>query len=182
MRELKESQNIDSAIDQVERLFRSVTGHDAPPVGEQPYATIPPEKNPEDHIQEQVDRLMEKLAEVSGNPAAGGQWKPPISMWEGKKEVLITVDLPGVARESVQVMAGQGLLEISGSRRIRPDQDGERFELKYVENPSGKFRRTITLPLGAKTDGLHAQLRNGVLELRIPRDPGMTDAKTIHVA
>jgi hypothetical protein len=58
MKELRESQNIDSAIDQVERLFRSVTGHDAPPVGEQPYATIPPEKNPEVHIQEQVDRLM----------------------------------------------------------------------------------------------------------------------------
>jgi HSP20 family protein len=179
---MKETQDIDTAIDQVERLFRSVTGHDAPPVGEKPYATIPPEKNPEDHIQEQIDLLVEKFAEVSGNPAVGGMWKPPISLWEGKKEVLITVDLPGVAREAVQVRAGQGLLEISGSRRIRPDQDGERFDLKYVENPSGKFRRTIALPLGAVTDGLHAQLRNGVLELRIPRDPGMTDAKTIHVA
>jgi len=179
---MNESQSIDSAIDQVERLFRSVTGHDAPPVGEQPYATIPPEKNPEDHIQQQIDRLVEKLAEVSGNPAVGGLWKPSISLWEGKKEVLITVDLPGVARESVQVKAGQGILEISGSRQNRPAQDGERFELKYVENPSGKFKRTIPLPLGAITDGLQAQLRNGVLELRIPRDPGVTDAKTIHVA
>lgn len=177
---MKESRTIDSAIDQVERLFRSVTGHDAPPVGEEPYATIPPEKNPEDHIQEQIDRLVEKLAEVSGNPT--GMWKPLISLWEGSKEVLITVDLPGVPRESVQVTAGQGILEISGSRQIRPAQDGERFELKYVEGPSGKFRRTVPLPLGAVTDGLHAQLRNGVLELRIPRDPGVTDAKTIHVA
>lgn len=182
MKELKEPQSVDSAIDQVERLFRSVTGHDAPPVGEEPYATIPPEKNPEYHVQEQIDRLVETFAEVSGNPAVGGLWKPLISLWEGKKEVLITVDLPGVARESVQVRAGQGLLEISGSRQVRPAQDGERFDLKYVENPSGKFKRTIPLPLGAVTDGLHAQLRNGVLELRIPRDPGVTDAKTIHVA
>ena len=179
---MKESQDIDSAIDQVERLFKSVTGREAPPVGQEPYATIPPEKNPEAHIQEQIDRLTEKLAEISGNPAVGGVWKPLISLWEGKKEVLITLDLPGVLRESVQVRAGQGILEISGARQIRPSQDGDQFELRYVENPSGKFKRTIPLPLGAMTDGLQAQLRNGVLEIRIQRDPGVTDAKTIHVA
>lgn len=179
---MKETQSIDSAIDQVERLFRSVTGHDAPPVGDAPYATIPPEKNPQEHIQEQVDRLMEKLAEVSGGPGARGQWNPPISIWEGKGEVLIAVDLPGVTREAVQVTVKQGLLEISGTRSVRPPENGEGLDPKYVEHLYGKFRRAIPLPLGAHTDGLEARLRAGVLELRIPRDPGVTDARTIHVA
>lgn len=179
---MNETKTIDSAIDQVERLFRSVTGRDAPPVGQEPYATIPPEKNPEEHIQEQIDRLMEKLSEVSGSPGVAGQWKPPVSLWEGKTEVLITADLPGVERDAVQVTVVQGLLEISGSRGVRPPQDEERLTLKHVEHPYGKFRRTIPLPLGAHTEGLEARLRGGVLEIRVPRDPGVTDAKTIHVA
>jgi HSP20 family protein len=179
---MNESQTIESAIDQVERLFRSVTGHDAPPLGDAPYATIPPEKNPQEHIQEQIDRLMEKLAEVSGSPGARGQWNPSISLWEGKDEVVVTVDLPGVTREAVQVTVNQGVLEVSGARQARPPQDGEGLEPRYVEHPYGKFRRTIPLPLGAHTDGLEARLREGVLELRIPRDPGVTDAKKIHIA
>jgi len=179
---MNDTQPIDNAIDQVERLFRSVTGRDTPPVGDQPYATIPPEKNPEEHIQEQVDRLMEKLAEISGSPGVGGQWNPPVSLWEGKNEVVITLDVPGITRDGIQVTVSQGLLEISGSRQVRAPEEGERFNLKYLEHPYGKFRRTVPLPLGAHTDRLEARLRDGVLEVWIPRDPGVTDAKTVHVA
>src|SRR5262245_45969602 len=112
---MNETEPIDAAIDQVERLFRSVTGRDTPPVGEQPYATIPPEANPEEHVQEQMDRLMDKLAELSGSPGVGSQWIPPVALWEGKDEVLVTLDVPGVTREAVQVTVTRGVLEITGS-------------------------------------------------------------------
>ena len=179
---MKQTEPIDTVIDQVERLFRSVTGRETPPVGEEPYATIPPEKNPEEHIQEQMDRLMEKLAEISGSPSEGRQWNPPVALWEGKEEVLITLDLPGVTRDMVQVSVTLGMLQITGQRQVRAREDREQFQLKYVEHPFGRFRRTIPLPLGAQTEGLEARLRDGVLEVRIPRDPGVTDAKTIHIA
>jgi len=179
---MNQTQPIDTVIDQVERLFRSVTGRETPPVGEEPYATIPPEKNPEEHIQEQMDRLMEKLAEISGTPSVGTHWNPTVALWEGKSEIVITVDLPGVPRDSIQVAVTQGILEISGSRQPRPPESKESFQLKHVEHPFGRFRRTLPLPLGAHSDGLEARLRDGVLEILIPRDPGVTDAKTIHIA
>jgi len=180
---MNDTEPIDNTIDQVERLFRSVTGRDTPPVGEHPYATIPPEKNPEEHIQEQMDRLMEKLAEISGSGSVGSQWTPPVSLWEGKSEVLITLDVPGVPREAIQVTVNRGLLEITGSRQVRTSEDDKdnRFQVKYLEHPFGKFRRTLPLPLGAHSEGLEARLKDGVLEIWIPRDPGITDAKTIHV-
>jgi len=179
---MNETEPIDSAIDQVERLFRSVTGRDTPPVGEHPYATIPPEKNPEEHVQEQIDRLMEKMAELSGRPGVGSQWMPPVALWESKDLVLVAVDVPGVTREAIQVTVNQGLLEISGSRQIRLPEEDATLELKHVEHPFGKFRRTLPLPLGARTDGLEARIRDGILEIRIPRDSGVVDAKTIHVS
>jgi HSP20 family protein len=179
---MNQTQSIDTAIDQIERLFRSVTGRETPPVTEVPYATIPPEKNPEQHIQEQIDRLTEKLAEISGSPGGGSQWSPRGSFWEGKDEVLITLDVPGVTRDAIKVAVSQGFLEVTGTRQVRPPEDESRFKLRHVEYPCGTFRRTIPLPLGAHTDGLEARVREGVLEIRIPRDPGVSDAKTIHVA
>jgi len=185
---MNDTEPIDNAIDQVERLFRSVTGRDTPPVGERPYATIPPEKNPEEHIQEQIERLMEKLAELSGSPGVGSQWTPPVAMWEGKNEVIVTLDVPGLTREAIQVTVNHGLLEITGSRQVRPPEEESRrseeenpYQLKYLEHPFGKFRRALPLPMGAHTEGLEARVRDGVLEILIPRDAGVTDAKTIRV-
>jgi hypothetical protein len=78
---MNETESIDHAIGQVERLYRSLTGREAPPIRENPYAIIPPEKVPEEHVQEQVDRLVETLTEFSGGSGALEGWKPPISMW-----------------------------------------------------------------------------------------------------
>jgi HSP20 family molecular chaperone IbpA len=178
---MNDTQPIDNAIDQVERLFRSVTGRDTPPVGDHPYSTIPPEKNPEEHVQEQIDLLVEKLSELSGSPGVGSQWTPPVSFWEGKSEMLVTLDVPGVPREAIQVMVNRGVLEITGTRQVRAPEEERQFALKYLEHPFGKFRRTLPLPPGAHTEGLEARVKDGVLEIRIPRDPGITDAKTIHI-
>ena len=177
---MNQTESIDTAIEQVERLYRSVTGKSAPPIKEEPYATIPPEKVPEEHVQEQVDRLVETLSEISGGSRLEPEWKPPISVGESHNEMLIRVDLPGVEREAVQVAVSRGLLEIFGERPMQ-DRNGE-YKLKYAEHPYGKFRRTIPLPLAARTEELQAQLRSGVLEVRVPKEAGSTDVKTIPVS
>jgi HSP20 family protein len=166
---MNETESIDTTIEQVERLYRSVTGQHAPPVGEQPYATIPPEKVPEEHVQEQVDRLVDTLAAFSTGSRVGTEWKPPITLWEGKEELVIDVDLPGMTRERVQVTVDRGLLQVHGERPLRDAKDGDGRTLKYVEHPYGRFRRVIPLPHAARVEQLQANLRDGVLEIRIPK-------------
>lgn len=179
---MNEVQSVDNAIGQVERLYRTVTGRDVPAVREEPYAVIPPEKAPEEHVQEQVDRLMDKLAEVSGNTTSSSEWKPPVSMWENRNEAVISVDLPGVARDAIQVAVNRGLLEITGSRPLRFSHDGEQLDLRYSEHPHGRFRRTVPLPPGTNQEQVQAQMRSGVLEVRISKESMTGDAKPIHVA
>lgn len=166
---MNETDSIETAIEQVERLYRSVTGRSAPPLDEQPYATIPPERVPEEHVQEQVDRLVETLAAFSAGARPEIEWKPPITLWEGKDELLIAVDLPGSARNDVHVVVDRGLIQIHGVRPLQQNRDGEGRTLKYVERPYGKFRRAIPLPHAARTDQLQATMREGVLEIRIPK-------------
>lgn len=178
---MKETESIDSAIEQVERLYRSVTGREAPPVGEQPYATIPPERVPEEHVQEQVDRLVETLATFPAGGSVEAEWKPPIALWEGREELVIAVDLPGASRDEVHVTVDRGLLQIHGNRPLQGTRNGDGRTLKYVEHTYGKFRRAIPLPLSSRVDQLQANMRDGVLEIRIPkREP--TEPRNIPVA
>src|SRR5216117_1474858 len=53
------TERVDDLIGQVERFYRSLTGHNAPPTQEVPYAPIPPERDPERHLAEPVDLLGE---------------------------------------------------------------------------------------------------------------------------
>ena len=177
---MNETETIDQAIGQVERLYRSLTGREAPPIREQPYAQIPPEKVPEEHVEEQVDRLAEALADFSGQAPFEG-WRPALTTWEGRSEVLVSMDLPGVSRDQVQVSVTGGTLEVHGSRPIRTSQDGGQLELRYAEPRFGRFRRLVPLPQGMALDQLQAQMRSGILEIRIPRAQAGQDVRTVHV-
>ena len=176
---MSETESIDTAIEQVERLYQSVTGKEVPALDDKPYATIPPEKVPEEHVHEQVDRLLQTLGQFTGRPAET-EWKPQIALWEGKNEVRIAVDLPGVERDAVRVAVSRGMLELSGTRPIRTPED-EALKLRYAEHLFGKFRRTMPLPHGARVDQLKAEMRAGVLELRIPKEAEVVEVKTVTV-
>lgn len=177
-----EIQTIDTAIEQVERLYESVTGREAPSLEDsKPYATIPPEKVPEEHVQEQVERLIETLAQFSGKQTVEPEWKPPIVLWDGREEVRIAADLPGVEKDAVRVNVSRGMLEITGTRAIRPVESETQLKLRYAEHPYGRFRRTMPLPHGAKIEQLKAEMRDGVLELRIPKEIEIVEVKTVTV-
>lgn len=177
---MSETQSIDTAIEQVERLYQSVTGHDAPTLEEKPYATIPPERVPEEHVQEQVDRLIQTLSRFSGR-SMEAEWNPPIALWEGQNEVRILVDLPGVERDAVHVTLSRGTLELSGTRPLQHVEDVNPLKLRYAEHPYGKFRRTMPLPHGARVEQMKAEMRAGVLELRIPKEAEIVEVKTVTV-
>ncbi len=163
---------IDTTIEQVERLYRTVTGKDVPAAGQEPYVPIPPERSPEEHLTEQVDRLVQALQtfriESTGRVRP---WTPPLSVWENANESVITLDLPGVGRESLHLTLSRGVLEVSGERPMLPYAD-EGFQLRHSEQGRGPFRRLVPLPLAAETGELRARMRDGVLEIRVPKGAG----------
>ena len=159
---------VDELIGQVEKLYQSLTGQGPPPPREAPYAPIPPEKDPERHLAEQVDRLLASLGPLSPGTPLASEWVPPLALWETAAETWICLDLPGMTRESVQVrVLGRGVLEVSGERRP-PRFDGEARRL-YDESCRGPFRRVISLPARAVVERVEARVRDGVVEIRVPR-------------
>ncbi len=165
---------IDEAIGQVENLYRAVTGKDFP-MSEKPYAPIPAERDPAAHVKEQMDRLLTALAEPTSQFAMHANanarpWSPPISLCETTSDLVICVDVPGVARERLEVRVDQGCLVVTGQRpmSVANAANGNRPRI-VAEQPYGSFRREVLLPAGLKTSEMSAQLREGVLVVRIPR-------------
>jgi HSP20 family protein len=169
---------VESAISSVERLYERVTGQTAPSTGERPYAEIPAERDPAQYVEEQMERLASALGAfertASVQPAQGMQpvstsWMPPVSVWEATDHYLVCVDLPGVARAGLKVSLAAGRIEVVGERPP-PINGVSGAQLRWTERPGGTFRRLIGLPPDAQVGDLRAEVKNGVLEVRVPRD------------
>jgi HSP20 family protein len=169
---------LDETIEQVERLYESVTGRRPPVSSETPYAAIPPEKDPESHVEEQIERLTDTLARISGRPAQQSGWTPPLSVWQGPNEVLLSVDLPGVSRDSLRLRVANGAIELTG-KRAAPSNGAS--ELRYAELPFGTFRRWIPLTRPLSPENFHAELRDGVLMMRISQGKSDTESQEFTV-
>jgi HSP20 family protein len=174
-------EEIDTTIESVERLYRTVSGRDVS--GAEPtFAQIPPERDASKHVEDQVDRLLTTLGAVAlpGAPRATPQpWAPLAAVWERPDEVRITVDVPGVPRELLEVATTPTVICITGRRP--PALDSSEGRLVSAEAPLGAFRRLVPLPPGCALDKLTASLKDGVLEIRLPRVLGPSNARTIAI-
>src|SRR5262245_15987953 len=112
-------EEIDTTIQSVERLYRAVSGRDANGAESTPF---PPEKDAGKHVEDQIDRLLGVLTLVpaatapatSAAPKGPSAWAPAIALLEQGDEVVVRIDLPGVARDHVQVTASAAAIVVSG--------------------------------------------------------------------
>jgi HSP20 family protein len=109
-------------------------------------------------------RLMDELLRNTGNGNRVTGFTPPVDVHETENEYLVTIDLPGVKSEDVNVEINDNVLSISGARVA--DETGA---AQLVERPYGTFARTLSLPQGVDSDSIQASYHDGVLELRIPK-------------
>ena len=97
----------------------------------------------------------------------GGAWVPVADISETDKEYLIKAELPEVQKEDVKVTLENGVITISGERRHEKEQK-DTNEIR-VESFYGTFSRSFSLPENIDAKGIHAETKDGVLRVRIPK-------------
>jgi HSP20 family protein len=157
--------DIDNTIGQVTHLYRALTGRDVP-VSNTPFAPIPADKDPMEHVEQQLDRLRDVLTSTVGRPSTT-PWAPAVSVYETSVELLVTIDVPGTTRDALEVKTERGLLVVTGQRNPSPLGNSA---IRHTENCFGAFRRVIPLPPGLRTADMKAHVESGVLHVQIPRD------------
>ncbi len=92
---------------------------------------------------------------------------PAFDVKETKEGYLFKADVPGVAENDLEITLTGNRLVISGKRESERQDASEKFYA--FERTYGSFTRTFTLPNGVDGANIHADLRDGVLTLMVPR-------------
>jgi len=92
---------------------------------------------------------------------------PGIDVRETKDAYVVTADLPGFKEQDLSVQVSGNRITLSGERKSEKVEDTDTWYL--CERSQGSFSRTFTLPEDANMDSAQADLREGVLNLRVPR-------------
>ncbi|MGP6088521.1 Hsp20/alpha crystallin family protein [Antarctobacter jejuensis] len=92
----------------------------------------------------------------------------------------IRVELPGVPEEAIDLSVDQGVLTVSGEKNETREEKGDTWY--FSEREWGSFRRSFRLPGDADADRAEAHVKDGVLEITVPRrSPDSAGGKKIAV-
>jgi HSP20 family molecular chaperone IbpA len=116
---------------------------------------------------DEAERMHRRFFRLAPSTAAQAAWEPPVDMFEGEREIVIVVAMPGVAAERVHVVHERGALVIRGERPL--PFTGLRLAVRQLEIPYGAFERRVQLPQGWFEVGT-PELTHGCLVLRLRRN------------
>jgi HSP20 family protein len=94
-------------------------------------------------------------------------WLPHVNLAETENEYLVTVDLPGMTRDAIDVELVQGDLWITGERRPESEEAGKTYH--RVECAYGTFRRMVRLGDAVDSERVDAEYKEGVLRITVPK-------------
>jgi len=98
----------------------------------------------------------------------GGDFIPPVDMFEEAGDIVIRAELAGIKREDIKVELSGNTLTLSGEKR--GEEKVERKDYYSVEQAFGSFRRSLELPAGVDQSKVKASYKDGLLEIRMPRN------------
>ena len=99
--------------------------------------------------------------------ASTRSWVPLANISESEKEYLIKCELPDVKKEDVKIAVADGVITISGERKLEREDQSE--NAIRVESIYGAFTRSFVLPDNVDAEGIQAESKDGVLRIHIPK-------------
>ena len=105
-------------------------------------------------------------------------WAPPIDVYETDDRYVITAEVPGIARDQVELALQDNRLTIRGTRSVTPETATRHYH--QVERGHGSFLRTFQFAGPVDEKSISADLRDGVLTVVLPKT--LAPARTIEVS
>lgn len=134
------------------------------------------------HMQQQLNKMFNEsfgrgLRSQGFLPSARGNFfEPDIDVKEDKSHYMITMDLPGMDKDKIDVEIENKTLKVSGKREtVLEENRGDKFFKQ--ERSYGHFSRIIPLPDNIKKDEIFADYKNGVLTIKIAKAVSVAEDK-----
>lgn len=92
---------------------------------------------------------------------------PSVDIYEEGGDVVVKADLPGIARDDLNVAITENTLTITGEKK--QEEKIEKKDYHRMERSCGSFSRSFRLPDNVNPDKAKASFKEGVLEVRFPK-------------
>ena len=96
-----------------------------------------------------------------------GDWSPLVDIIDEKDKIIAKAELPGVNKEDIKVTLSDNTLSIRGERK--KEQETKKENYYCCERVHGSYSRTIALPVDIDKENIKSSLKNGVLEIILPK-------------
>lgn len=113
-------------------------------------------------------RFSDMLDEIMEDAFSWGKgtFVPELNVYETEKEFEITLALPGMRKDDINISFENNTITISGERELKEDE-GTKYH--RIESRFGRFERSLPLPNVIDEENINATYENGVLTVTVPK-------------
>ncbi|MNJ96639.1 Spore protein SP21 [compost metagenome] len=115
----------------------------------------------------EMDRMIDDFAKTDRPSYDEKYFSPATEILENAENYLLSIDVPGIKKENIQIEFVDNTLTISGERTNT--RSAEDAKVRRLERSYGHFKRSFALPRTVNSQKIEAHYENGVLELLIPK-------------
>jgi len=122
-----------------------------------------------------IEKRQDPTASTVERIRAGQAFVPVVDIIEKRDELLLVADVPGARAEDIDINYEKGALSIHA--KIEPRQNPESTACLLNEYGVGDFYRTFQIGEGIDQSKIEAEVKNGVLKLRLPKAEALKPRK-----
>jgi HSP20 family protein len=127
----------------------------------------------------ELDSLRDEFGRFFGPGFLGrgetGMWSPAVDVIEEVDTIVLKAELPGMSPDEVEIECEDDLLTIKGERKFEEKSETEGH--RRIERGYGRFERSFGMPKTAKLDAIDATFKDGILEIRVPKEAEIAPKK-----
>lgn len=117
-------------------------------------------------LQDEMNRVFRRYGNGNWSPSGAATY-PALNLWEDEDNLFVEAELPGMELEDLEIYVNAGnQLTIKGERKQPVAEQGIWHR---QERGQGAFSRAVELPTHVDTDKVTAELKQGVLLVRLPK-------------
>ncbi len=99
-------------------------------------------------------------------------WRPAVEIKQNDHEYKVKVQLPGVNKDDIDVELDNDFMTVTAEieeEKEQKDEQAKNEKYHTCEFRYGRYQRTISFDRPIKASEAHAQYKNGVLTIKIPK-------------
>ena len=108
-----------------------------------------------------------KESQQDKNNSDAISWLPTTDIYDTREDYVLKMEMPGLEKGDVKIEVENNTLSVSGERKGEKGVEDNSYH--WNERRNGKFHRAFKLPQMTDAKKINASMKDGVLELRIPK-------------